>query len=188
MEHSPSWEANRFAGSQEIPHILWNLKVHYHIHKCLLPVSILSHLNPVHTPTSYFLKINLNIILSSRPGSPQWSPPLRCPHQNPVHASTLSYLSYMPRPPQYSHCYPQHNSGWAVQIMKLQSVFPAQSVTVRYFKGCCQIQNKWWHHDAAWPLPIPTQSKLWTSCIGSWWISLHAAMTYHHVIYSYLDQ
>ena len=27
MEQSPSWEANQFAGSQEIPRILWNPKV-----------------------------------------------------------------------------------------------------------------------------------------------------------------
>jgi hypothetical protein len=58
MEQSPSWEANRFAGSQEIPHILWNLKVHYHIHKCPPTAPILNPINPVHTPTSYFLKIN----------------------------------------------------------------------------------------------------------------------------------
>ena len=53
MEQSPSWETNGFAASQEIPHILWNLKVHYCIHKCPPPGPILSHLDPVYTPTSW---------------------------------------------------------------------------------------------------------------------------------------
>ena len=35
MEQSPAWEANQFSASQEIPRMLWNLKVHYHIYKCL---------------------------------------------------------------------------------------------------------------------------------------------------------
>ena len=29
MEQRPYWEANRYAASQEIPHIVWNPKVHY---------------------------------------------------------------------------------------------------------------------------------------------------------------
>jgi hypothetical protein len=62
MEQSPPWEANRFSASQEIPSISWNPKVHSRIHKCPPPVPILSQLDPVHTPTSYFLKTYLNII------------------------------------------------------------------------------------------------------------------------------
>jgi hypothetical protein len=55
MEQSPSWEANRFVASQEIPRVLLNLKVHYRIHNCL-PLS-LSWANPIQSipphPTSW---------------------------------------------------------------------------------------------------------------------------------------
>ena len=61
MQQSPSWEANWFAASQEIPRILWNPKVRYRIHKCPPSVPILRHLAPVHAPSSHFLKIRLNI-------------------------------------------------------------------------------------------------------------------------------
>jgi len=63
MQHSPSYEANRFSASQEIPRILRNQKVHCRIHNCPPPVPILSQLDPVHAPNISLLRSN--IILSS---------------------------------------------------------------------------------------------------------------------------
>ena len=89
MVQSPSWAANRFAASQEIPRISRNPKVHYRTHKRPPPVSILGQPNPVHIPTSHLLEIHPNIIHPSTPGSPQWSLSLRFPHQDPIHPPCL---------------------------------------------------------------------------------------------------
>jgi len=82
---SPSWEANWFAASQEIPRISRNPKVHYRTHKRPPPVSILGQPNPVHIPTSHLLEIHPHIIHPSTPRSPQWSSCLSFPHQDPIH-------------------------------------------------------------------------------------------------------
>jgi hypothetical protein len=98
MGHESCLRIYTVLSSQGITCILWNMKVHYRIHKCPPPVSILSQLDPVHGPTSHFLKTNLNIILPSTPGSSKWCLSHRFPHQNPVYASPLTHTCYMHRP------------------------------------------------------------------------------------------
>ena len=46
--------------------------------------------------TTHRLKIHLNIIIASVPGSFKWSLSLRFPHHNPVHTSPLSHTCYIP--------------------------------------------------------------------------------------------
>ena len=104
MVQSPSWEANWFATSQEIPRILWNPKVHYRTHKPPPPVPILGQPNPVYIPTSHLLEIHPNIIHPFTPRSPQWSLSLRFPHQDPIHPPLHTHTRYMPSP---SHVYKQ---------------------------------------------------------------------------------
>ena len=89
MEPSPSWEANRYSASQEIPHFSWNLKIHYCIHKSLPPVPTLRQINPIQTPSpSHVLKIRCNIILPSTSSSYKWSLLPMFPNQNHVNTSS----------------------------------------------------------------------------------------------------
>ena len=117
MVQSPSWEANWFSTSQEIPRISRNPKVHYRTHKRLPNVSILGQPNPVHIPTSHLLEIYPNIIHPFMPRSPQWSPSLWFPQQDPIHPPLLTHMRLMPSPTHSSRFYHLHNIGWGVQII-----------------------------------------------------------------------
>jgi len=99
MQQSPSWPANCFAASQEIPHISGNPKVHYCTHKRPPIVSILGQPNPVRIPTSHLLEIHPNIIHPSTRRSPLWSLSFRFPYQtlytplfSPIHATCTANL------------------------------------------------------------------------------------------------
>jgi hypothetical protein len=115
---SPSWEANWFAASQEIPRILWNPKVRYRTHKHLPPVPILGQPNPVHIPTSHLLEIHPNIIHPSTPRSPQWSLSLQFPHQDPIRPPLLTHTRHMPSPSHYFHIMKSNISQYWVHLIQ----------------------------------------------------------------------
>ena len=118
-EQRPSWEANRFSASQEIPRILWNPKVHYRCHKWPPSVPILSQLGPVHNPHPTSWRSTLILSSHLRLGLPSGFFPLRFPHQNTVYAPSLPILAICPAHIILFDFYQPNNIGRAVQIIKL---------------------------------------------------------------------
>ena len=153
MVQSPSWEANWFAASQEIPHISRNPKVHYRTHKRPPSVCILGQPNPVHIPTSNLLEIHPNIIHTSTPWSRHWSPSLRFPHQESIHPPLLTHTRHMPSPSHQldsliseiyfwnknSTCFGQFFSPWS-------GVFRCtHSNTYRFAASSQAVSKPLWH-------------------------------------------
>jgi hypothetical protein len=54
MKQNPSWEADCFPASKDIPHILWKSKFQYSYNSLPL-VPNLGQINPVRTLQSYFI-------------------------------------------------------------------------------------------------------------------------------------
>ena len=128
MVQSPSWEANWFAVSQEIPYISRNPKVHYRTHKRPPTVPILGQPNPVHIPTSHILEIHPNIIYPSTPRSPQWSPSLRFPHQDHIHPPLFTHTRHMPSPSHFSRfIYTNTCPYMTLRVIELSNLWTSRS-------------------------------------------------------------
>jgi hypothetical protein len=112
IKQSPFWGANQFQLVKKFP-------VQYRIHNCPPPVPILSQINPVHSPSSHFLKAHLNIIHPSTPGPSKWSLSLRFPHRNTGYNSPLPHTCYMTHPSHFSQFDHPNNNCRSVQITML---------------------------------------------------------------------
>jgi hypothetical protein len=78
MEQSSSQEVNSHSANQEIPRLLWNPKVHYHVHNRPPLAPILSQMNQIHTFAPYFPKI-YSIVIHLRLDLPDGPFPSRLP-------------------------------------------------------------------------------------------------------------
>ena len=95
---SPYSEANLSSASQKIPRILWNLKVHYRIHKTPPIVPTLSQINPFYSHPSHLLHSNSNIIFASMRRSSKLSLCIVSPHQTTVCTFPVSLTCHMTHP------------------------------------------------------------------------------------------
>jgi hypothetical protein len=86
---NPSWESEIRSVCQGVPHLLWNPKVNYSVHKRPPIGPILNHTNPAHAIKHCLLKIHFNITSPSTPRSPKWSLPFS------VSNKCLTHVNYV---------------------------------------------------------------------------------------------
>jgi hypothetical protein len=116
MEPSPSWKTASCAVTQEFPNILWNTKVHNHVHKNprLVP-SWTTSLQSIE-PHSVSLR---SILILSMSRSSWWSLSYRLFHQNPICIPLLPHAWYMSCPSHPPWIHHSNYTMWRVQVMKL---------------------------------------------------------------------
>jgi hypothetical protein len=127
MEQSPSREANSFSASQEIPRILWNSEVHYHVHNGPPSVPTLSQLDLVHNLTSLLI-----LFSDLRLGLPSGLFPSGFPTKT-LHTPFLPpHTRYMPR---LSHSYRFYHPNYT-DVRRLMTGVRSEKCVVRRFRCC----------------------------------------------------
>jgi len=129
MEQSPSWEANMSLAGQEIPNILWNLKVHYCIPTRLLPVQCWAQLMlsvPPHPVSWRSIVISSHLCLGLPSGlfrSGLHTKTVYAPFLVPIHATC-------PHPYHYFGFHPPHD------LIKLyESIFVCEPTNLSVFSS-----------------------------------------------------
>lgn len=86
MEQSHVWETS---SRQEVPHILWYVKVHYPFHNSQPSVPVLSQMYPIHRSCPISFKTDFNIIILCVPDISKQSLSFMFPTK-----STYTFLSF----------------------------------------------------------------------------------------------
>lgn len=147
MQQNISWDTKSSLASKEIPHFLWNLKVHSHVHNSPLLDSILSHIIPLQALILFntvlvlsFIRIHFNIILPSPPRVSKRSLtsfPIKIPHAFVF--SPMSSICYIHLIILYLITQIIFGKEYKLQSSKLRLFL--QSRAISYFSGSGTFQH-----------------------------------------------
>ena len=110
IEQSPSWEANLFSASHEVPNIYgtWRYITAF-TRACHMPLFWARSIQSMPTHPTFWIS---NLILGM-PGFPS------CLFPSCACTPSVPHLCYMPCPSFFSRFYHLNNNGWGMQIIKL---------------------------------------------------------------------
>jgi len=151
MEQNAPWEANSSSASQEIPHILRKLKVHYHIYESPPLLPVMSQINPIHAPSPISWKFiflsPIYVWVIQVLFFPQVFSLEPCMHLSSTlcvpHALSISFILTLS--PKYVVRSADHepNMWWGVQIMNFLIIQPSPVPCCLSAQNLSSLQGLW---------------------------------------------